>query len=580
MMRGLEARRILRFGRRFFDHAPLPVIGHVVMTLVLGALQGISIVMLVPLLGELGVPGVPTGSAFTAITAFVFDTMRIPRSLAAILGLYLLLVIARAILERYRVLADARLQLDFVRALRLELHETLLHADWAFLAAARRSDFAQVLTTDVQRAGQAALLSLNFITGAVMLLVYVIIALGVSVIATVSALIVAGALAWLLRGAAKTARDAGDDLTAHSNRLYAVISEHLGGLAEIRSYGAESWMQRSFAHTTESLDRTRFDFAISQSAVRLWMTIGAAAALSALVFAAVAGLQLSAAALLLLIYLFARLVPQATQLQSTALQFIHALPGFDEVQRLLCAARSAAASPEPEPVPPLEHGIRFDGVGYMHRRPNGGVSDLSFCIPARTMTAIVGESGSGKSTVAMILMGFLMPGTGRVLIDGVPLTPAMHRAWRKRIGFVPQDTFLLHDTIAANLRLARPGAAEDELWAALTLADAADFVRALPQGLDTMVGDRGTQLSGGERQRVALARALLVPPDILILDEATSAIDVESERRIYDAIERLHGRLTVVVITHRDAVAARMDHVIVLDRGRMVKTKGVFDVRV
>ena len=166
------------------------------------------------------------------------------------------------------------------------------------------------------------------------------------------------------------------------------------------------------------------------------------------------------------------------------------------------------------------------------------LKDLSLTIAAGRVTAIVGSSGAGKSTVADLVNGLLSPGTGRVLIDGAELTPEAARAWRRHVGYVAQDTVLFHDTVRANLRWANPDASEQEMKESLSLA-AAEFVFELPQGLDTTVGDRGMLLSHGQRQRIALARALLRKPGLLILDEATSSLDFDNEKRILDAIEQL-----------------------------------------
>jgi ATP-binding cassette subfamily C protein len=190
-------------------------------------------------------------------------------------------------------------------------------------------------------------------------------------------------------------------------------------------------------------------------------------------------------------------------------------------------------------------------------------------IRAGETVAIVGPSGAGKSTVADLVMGLVVPDRGCVLVDGTPLRSALIRSWREQIGYVAQDTFLFNDTIRANLLWAHPDADDKDIERALELAAAGEFVSELPDGLDTVLGDRGVRLSGGERQRLALARALLRRPSLLILDEATSALDSENERRIQGAIEELHGRTTILAITHRLSTIRRADVIYVLERGRL-----------
>jgi ATP-binding cassette subfamily C protein len=170
----------------------------------------------------------------------------------------------------------------------------------------------------------------------------------------------------------------------------------------------------------------------------------------------------------------------------------------------------------------------------------------------------------------------LQPTAGRILIDGEPLAGPRLHAWRQSIGYVPQETFLFHDTVRANLLWARPEATEAEVRAALRAAAAEEFVNQLPHGLDTVTGDRGVRLSGGERQRLALARAVLRQPSILVLDEATSSLDTQNERFIQQALEQLHGELTIVLIAHRLSTVRIADQIIVLKGGRMVET-GAWD---
>ena len=199
------------------------------------------------------------------------------------------------------------------------------------------------------------------------------------------------------------------------------------------------------------------------------------------------------------------------------------------------------------------------------------VNGLSFSIQRGSTFALVGESGSGKSTVTDLVLGLQIPERGRVLIDGVPLDQWRLNSFRQRVGYVPQDPQLFHSTIRDNLLWSFEGAQEDDLWKALQLANAASFVKDFPQGIDTVVGDRGVRLSGGQRQRIALARALLRKPELLILDEATSALDSESERLIQQSIDQVARDTTILIVAHRLSTIARAEQVYVLHQGRIVE---------
>jgi ATP-binding cassette subfamily C protein len=173
-------------------------------------------------------------------------------------------------------------------------------------------------------------------------------------------------------------------------------------------------------------------------------------------------------------------------------------------------------------------------------------------------------------------MGLIIPDQGHIRVDGIELNSERVKAWRDQIGYVPQDTFLFHDTLRSNLLWAKPDAKEEEIIQALRFAASEEFVSGLPKGMETILGDRGILLSGGERQRLALARALLRKPSLLILDEATSSLDSENEKRIQNAIEKLHGQMTILVISHRLSTIRGVDMIHVIEEGQLVES-GTWD---
>lgn len=257
------------------------------------------------------------------------------------------------------------------------------------------------------------------------------------------------------------------------------------------------------------------------------------------------------------------------------------LEGFDEVRRMSRACRHEAESHQtPGPALALTQMITFRNVEFRYGPDQPPVlAGLSLAIPARRITALIGPSGGGKSTIGDLILGLLEPDAGEIAVDGVPLGGAQLRAWRRSVAYVPQDVFLVHDTIRENLRIAMPGANEADMWNALDLAQAGDFVRRLDFRLDTVVGPRGTRLSGGERQRIALARALLMQPQLLILDEATSALDWENQNLIAKAIEDLRGQMTIITVAHRPSMISFADWVLAVDQGRLVEAGGFVELR-
>jgi ATP-binding cassette subfamily B protein len=215
--------------------------------------------------------------------------------------------------------------------------------------------------------------------------------------------------------------------------------------------------------------------------------------------------------------------------------------------------------------------IKFENVSFAYDPERPILKHVSFEVPAGKMVAIVGPSGAGKSTISRILFRFYDISSGRVLIDGQNIKNVTQSSLRAALGMVPQDTVLFNDTIEYNIRYGRPDAPESEVREAARNAQIHDFIVTLPQGYDSLVGERGLKLSGGEKQRVAIARTILKSPPILMLDEATSALDSHTERDIQDALDRIARERTSLVIAHRLSTVVHADNIIVLDHGEIVE---------
>jgi ATP-binding cassette subfamily B protein len=248
---------------------------------------------------------------------------------------------------------------------------------------------------------------------------------------------------------------------------------------------------------------------------------------------------------------------------------------MERLVELRDAAPAIAAPPAPVPLPvPGRGAIRYEHVVFCYPSRPGqrALDDFDLVVTPGETVAFVGPSGAGKSTSFQLLLRFYDPDQGRILIDGVDIRSADPKAVRNRIGVVPQDTVLFAASARENIRYGRPDASDDEVEAAARAAAADGFLRQLPDGYDSFLGERGTRLSGGQRQRIAIARAILRDPPILLLDEATSSLDAESERLVQSALEQLMKGRTTIVIAHRLATVLKADRIVVMDAGRIVAT--------
>ena len=227
--------------------------------------------------------------------------------------------------------------------------------------------------------------------------------------------------------------------------------------------------------------------------------------------------------------------------------------------------------PDALPFPGVEREIVFDRVGFGYREGSPVLEDVSLVVERGTLVAVVGPSGAGKSTLVDLLSRFFEVTSGRILIDGTDIRRFRLRSLRERMGIVSQETVLFHDTVRANITYGLRGVGAREVEGAARAAEAHDFIGTLPEGYDTVIGERGAELSGGQRQRLAIARAILRDPPILILDEATSSLDTESERRVQRALDRLSEGRTVFVIAHRLSTVLGAHSIFVLNEGGVVE---------
>jgi subfamily B ATP-binding cassette protein MsbA len=369
-----------------------------------------------------------------------------------------------------------------------------------------------------------------------------------------------------------------------AGEMTATVAERLGAVKLIRTYGGEPQEAARFRGQADRyrrhVARTQRFAALTGPVSELFGGLLLVVLIAAGASPGFVGGSLTPEGLMVFIVAALRVMSPLKAITQFPGQMAQALASAERVFEVLDLP-SAEAEPAGLPKATFAQSIRYDGVwfdygaetrpGPLMRDPAWVLSDISFTLPRGQILALVGRSGSGKTTLAELLPRLREPSRGRILLDGVPMAECSRASVRAMMGFVGQETVVFHDTVFANIAYGRPHATQAEVEAAARAANAHGFIVQLPQGYQTVLGERGTRLSGGQRQRLAIARAVLRDPPILILDEATSALDSESERLVQEALHRLMRDRTVLVIAHRLATIQHADQILVLDEGRIVE---------
>jgi ATP-binding cassette subfamily B protein len=498
---------------------------------------------------------------------------------AAVDRYFLLLLLAAAVFAAF---ASLRMYLvnwigeRVVADLRSAVYQRVIRMDPAFFEVTKTGEVLSRLTTDTTLIQSLSGIGLSILlrstvsfAGSLVLLLLTNLKLALIIFALIPTV-----LAPMLifgRRVRRLSRDSQDRVADTSG----LAGETLNAIQTVQAFTLEGLQGKRYDDMVE----TSFDTAVKRTRVRAWL-IGFA-------------IMMMFSSVTLVLWLGARSVLQGTMSGGDLAKFLsyaifmgtavaslsemwgelqRASGAMERTVELLHSRPSIVTPAHPVVLPPGRGEIAFEHLSfnYPSRPETRALDDFDLTIAPGETVAFVGPSGAGKSTVFQLLLRFYDPGAGRILIDGVDIAAADPSAVRARIGLVPQETMIFGASARENIRYGRPGASDAEIEAAAQAAAADEFIRKLPEGFDTFLGERGARLSGGQKQRIAIARAILKNPPILLLDEATSSLDSESERLVQDALEKLMRNRTTLVIAHRLATAINSDRIVVIERGRIV----------
>lgn len=536
-----------------------------------GLAEGLGLSALLPMLkialysGEDAATAEPPGELEQAVMD-IMTWLGIPVTLGALLVVIVVAAFLKAIL-----LLVAQRQVGYTAAqiatdLRLETLHNMMRSRWRFFLHQPAGRLTNALATEAQRSADAYMYGATALTFLIQALVYGTVAVLVSWEATLLGLIGGTVIIWLSHFLVRVTRKAGKKQTDLMVSLMSHLTDTLQSVKPLKAMARENLADQLLHHETNRLNKALRRQVLASAGLNSGQDLMFVIVIAFGIYMALGLLSMEFATVLILAVTLGRAFNFIGKVQKQYQKLAQSESAYWSLMETNRRAQEELEHLGGHVAPALKSGLVLRNIDFSY---DGYpvISGLDLEIPAHQMTTLVGPSGSGKTTIVDLVIGLLRPDAGEITVDGVPFQEIDLKAWRRMVGYVPQETVLLHDTIIHNVTLGDPETTQARVEEVLKKAGAWGFVSDLPEGIHTVVGERGGRLSGGQRQRIAIARALINDPELLILDEATSALDVESEAAIIETLRALRDQLTILAITHNSRLSDAADIVHRLEPG-------------
>ena len=528
-----------------------------------GLVEGLGVSALLPMLKIAMGASADTADAeppgeLESMVLGVLEWIGVPVSLGALL---LLIVVSATVKAIFLLIAQR--QVGYTAAqiatdLRLDVLRNMMRSRWAFFLHQPAGKLSNALATEAQRASTAYMQGATAITFFIQALVYGSVAVAVSWKATLLSLIGGVFIIWVSHFLVRMTRKAGRKQTYLMISLMSRLTDTLQTVKPFKAMAREDHADRVLQHETRRLNKAMRRQVLAEAGLSAGQDLMFVILIVFGIYLALDMFAMDFATVMILAVTLGRAFNFLGKVQKQYQKLAQNESAYWSLKTTSRLAEEECEQLGGPLVATLETGISLRNVSF-HYDGTRVFSGLDLDIPAHRITTLVGPSGSGKTTIVDLVIGLIRPDSGGIRVDGTPFEELDLGAWRRMIGYVPQETVLLHDSVLHNVTLGDPAIPQDRAIAALQQAGAWEFVRDLGEGIHTLVGERGGRLSGGQRQRIAIARALVNAPALLILDEATSALDPDSEAAIIATLRELKDRLTILAITHNSGLAEAAD---------------------